>query len=223
MTTLSTIATRARVRTRDQNKHAVSDTELLGIANSLLDRIHKKLCDVESNLVYGETYVTTVDGTAEYALSGFNTDISSDFNGFMDDGVWVDGEDEFLKQASEADKVLYDYGTSENQPEAYYITEDNMVGFLWVPDDAYTIHTQYWKRVTALTATDLTDTLPWYGILDLVIEDMLVLDMLTILERDVSMAAARLVDSWDGAMSRVYARGCRPRRGNNDFFSVEGV
>lgn len=215
MGTLKTHGDRARVKVRDPNKLQITDVQLLGIGNDILENVYKTLVHVSSNLVYAESSITTEDGTIEYT-----PDFSH--NGFLRDGVWLDGEDWFLTELTEADKVRYDYGTSTNEPEAYYINEDGDVGLLWVPDDEYTVRVLYWLPLTALTAYD-TDALPWGGIWNTAIQRLMVVEMLEILERDNSRQAMLAEIEWDKAMNITYARGVRQYRQTSDMFSIDGI
>lgn len=215
MGTLATAISRARVKIRDTDKLIFTDAQMLGMINEILQTIHDALVLTESNLVYAEGTIITVDGTGEYTPS-FN------FDAIMDDGVWLSGEDWFMPQLSEADKIKYDYETATSEPEAYYITEDGKIGFLQVPDDAYTIHVQYFTPLTELTDVD-NDDLPWAGLWNSVIERMLIFEALEIQERDVTRHAIMVNDLWNQAMGKTLKRGCRPRKNNSDMFSVEGI
>jgi hypothetical protein len=183
--------------------------------NSILEDINKDLQAVESNLVYAQGSITTVADTMEYTPSFTH-------QGFLDEGVWVDGETTFLKFLTEADKVPYDYDESTGQPEGYYLTEDSKVGFLWVPDAVYTVYVQYWKPLTEMTVL-ATDTLPFGGIWDRFIQERLVMDLMMIQERDVTQQAALVAGMYDQAMAAVYRRGVRHRRTNSGFFDYEGI
>ncbi len=210
-TSIQTLLTRARIMARDTDKLLLTDPNALIIANSLLEEIYDIIKNVESNLVYAEADISAVDGTREYSTP-------DEFNGYMGDGVWHDGEDIFLQKVSEVAKVHY--GTTENKPEVYYITEDNKVGLLATPGDSYTIHTQYWKMLTELT--DLGDTMPWYGIWDKYFTERLAVEMLLIEERDVSGRAAIMSAAYNRAMTKTYQRGTRNLKRKTNFF-VNGV
>jgi len=129
MASLKTAIDRARVKSGDTDKLLFSDDELIGMVNDILEEIYATLVNIQSNLVYSIDSVTTVADTCEYTPS-FTTK-----GGFLRDGSWVDGEDTYLTQVSEADKIKWDYDTSTNQPEAFYVTEEGDIGYLWVPDD----------------------------------------------------------------------------------------
>jgi hypothetical protein len=213
--TVKTYGDRARVKIRDTNSQQFSDSDLLGIINGIVENIYQTLVDISSNLVYAEDTITTVADTAEYTPS-------FEFDGFLRDGSWVDGEDLYLVQVPESDKIKWDYGTSTNQPEVFYVTEDGKIGYLWVPDDAYTIYHTFWKPLTVLTGYD-DDDLPWGGIWNRAIERMVVVETLEILELDNSRQAIFAGLEWDKAMAMTYARGIRRERVVSDMFSVEGI
>jgi len=215
MGTLATAISNARIRARMTDKNVISDTQALALVNSNLEDIRKSMVMIESNLVYAESTITTVDGTMEYTPS-FSHD------GFMDNGVWLDGEDWYLKQVNEVDKVKFDYATQTSEPAYYYFTEDGKVGFLHVPDDAYTVRVQFWSPLTTLTDVD-NDDLPWDGIWNQYVEKRLEFEFKDILERDTSTASAILQMLNDQAMAQVHRRGVRPRRITSDFFSVDGI
>ena len=214
MAALSTIITRARIKARDTESLIHSDTQLLALANGILEEIYGKLQGLESNLVYAEGTITLAASTMEYTPT-------FSFNGLMDDGVWMDGEDLFLSQVDEAHKIAYDYATQTSEPEVYYLTEDGKVGFLPVPDAVYTVHAQYWKPLVELTAT--TGTVPWSGIWDAYLVERLAMEMLGIQERDVRFQAAKADILYYEALNKVYNRGCRIRSRQSDFFTVDGA
>lgn len=215
MGTVATYCDRARVRVRDSARIELIDPEVLGILNGILETIYQTLVNVNSNLVYALGTVTTVDGTAEYTPT-------FTFDSFLRDGSWVDGEDTYLKEVSEADKIKWDYTSTTNTPEAYYITEDGKVGYLWVPDDAYTIYHTYWAQVTAIT-NYTTGTLPWGGIFNRYIERQLVIEILEMQEKDTSMSMFHAQTEWDKAMTMVYNRGIRRERQASDMFSIGNI
>jgi hypothetical protein len=215
MGTLATYADKAGQKIRDTNYKQFTKAIRLEMVNDILETIYQSLVNVESNLVYAEDTITTVASTAEYTPS-------FSFDGFLQEGSWVDGEDEYLTQLSEADKIKYDYGTTTSQPEAFYVTEDGKIGYLWIPDAAYTIHHQYWKPLTALTDYD-TDTLPWGGIFNRAIERLLTIEMMEILDLDNSRHSMLADIEMDKALTMVYNRGIRRRKVMSNMFSIEGI
>ncbi|KKK50754.1 hypothetical protein LCGC14_3121860 [marine sediment metagenome] len=215
MGTLATIITRARIKGRDVDKNLYTNDELIHLVNGVLHEVYDELKGVESNMVYAEDTQATVDGTMEYTPS-FN------FEGIMPDGVWLDGQESYLSQGSEADKVKYDYENQTGAPEGYYLTEDGKIGFLPVPNAILTVHIQFWKPLTELTDYD-DDDLPWFGLWNQFIEDRLVSEMLAIQERDITWRAAILNGSYNRCMGKTFSRGVRPRKFVSDFFSVDGI
>lgn len=215
-TALSTLIGWVRTDIRDPNGHiaALNDAAMINIANGVLTEIRAILQNLESNLVYGEEQIITVADLGEYALE-------NDFEGLLDDGVWIDGESWFLRQTDEAAKAAYDVADTTGQPERYYLTEDNQIGLLWVPDDSYTINVLYWQPLDLLTAT--TDTIPWYGIWDNCIRQMMTLACKEILERDVTITASRVAIAMGQATQKTLTRGTRQRRRRSNFFTCEGV
>lgn len=215
MGTVATFGDKAGKKVRDSSYNQFSKDDRLEIINDILETIYQSLVAVESNLVYAEDTQATVADTAEYTPS-------FSFDGFLQDGSWVDGEDNYLVQVSEGDKIKWDFDSTTNQPEAFYVTEDGKIGYLWVPDAVYTIHHQYWLPLTALTNYD-TNTLPWGGIFNRAIERLLVVEMLEILERDPSRQAVLADIEMNKAIQMVYVRGLRQRKVISNMFSVGGI
>ena len=215
MGTLKTAGDNARIKFRDTNSLQFSDAQLVSLVNTILEDIYQTLVNVSSNLVYAVGTQATVANTVEYTPSFTH-------NGFLREGSWVDGEDDYLQEVSEADKIKWDYDSTTSQPEAYYLTEDSKVGYLWVPDDAYTIYHTYWKPVTAM-ATYASDVLPWGGIFNRFIERMLVVECLEILERDSSRQATLAEIEHNKAMNMVYARGVRREKQVSSMFGIGGI
>jgi len=219
MGTVATICDRARNKIADP-KIRFLDKNVLGIVNDILETIYQTLVNVNSNLVYAIGTITTIADTAEYTPS-------FSFDGFLRNGSWVDGEDVYITQVSEIDKIKWDYSSTTNQPEAFYVTEDGKVGYLWVPDDAYTIYHTYWKPFTALTDYS-ADDLPWGGIWNRAIGQLVEIELLETANnpqwqkkilRKLSLAKAER----DRVISMVYRRGVRRERQVSDMFSIEGI
>lgn len=207
----------ARLRAGDNDKTIVSDTNIVYLANSVLQTIWQALCNVESNLVYDTHIINAIADTYEYSLAG-----ATGFSSPMSDGVWIDGEDWFLKEISEAEKVAFDIDSTTGEPKYYYLTEDNNIGLMWVPDDNYTIYMQYFKRFTEMSNLS-SDNLPWYNIWDAVFEDLMAIQIRNMAERDVVADTVRLNTNWPLAMAQTIRRGVRKRRTKSDFFDIEGV
>lgn len=217
MGSLKTAIDKARVKVGDTNKTLFDDdTELVAMVNDILEEIYAALVNVQSNLVYAIGDVTTVADTIEYTPS-FTTK-----GGFMRDGSWVDGEETYLVQVAEADKIKWDYDSSTNQPEAFYVTEGGDIGYLWVPDDAYTIYHTHWVPYTDM-ATYATDNLPWENIWNSYIQRKLIVEMLEATENDGSRQLGLAQYEYVNAMNLIYARGVRQERAMSDMFIIEGI
>jgi len=217
MGSLKTCIDRARVKIGDTNKILFdNEDELVAIVNDILEEIYTTLVNVSSNLVYAIGTVATVANTCEYTPS-FTTK-----GGFLRDGSWVSGEDTYLSQVSEMDKIDWDYTTSTNQPEAFYVTEGGDIGYLWVPDAAYTIYHTYWKPYTAM-ATFATDNLPWENIWNSYIQRRLIVELLEATENDASRQLALAQYEWSNAMNLVFSRGIRQEKAISDMFLIEGI
>lgn len=215
MGTVATYCDRARNKLGDINRSKFRDPEVLGVLNDILETIYQTLVNISSNLVYAVGTVSTTADTAEYTPS-------FSFDGFLREGSWVDGEDTYLCQVSEVDKIKWDYSSTTNQPEAFYITEDGKIGYLWVPDDTYTIHHTYWKPLTAIT-NYTADTLPWNGIWNRAIERLLVIELLEIVGINSARHSAFAQTEWNKALVMTYTRGMRREKIVSGMFSIEGI
>lgn len=215
MGTVATYSDRARIKVNDSARTQLLDGEVVGILNGIIETIYQTLVNMGSNLAYGVGTVTTVADTIEYTPT-------FEFDGFWREGNWVDGEDTYIYQVPESDKTKWDFGSSTSQPEAFYLTEDSKIGYLWVPDKEYTIHHTYWKPLTVLTDYS-ADDFPWGGIWNRAIERLLVVEMLAIQGKDPSIHASFASTEWDNALKMVYARGIRQEKVVSNMFSISGV
>ena len=218
MGSLRTIVDRALVNIRAQNQyvHAQGDSRILGAVNTILQEVHEILQSIDSNLVYAGGTISLTADTGEYTPS-------FSFDSIMDEGVWLDDATyKFLKQGSEADKLYYDTENTTGEPELYYITEDGKIGFLWIPDDSYTANVLYYPPLTELDDID-NDDLPWGGIWNRFIQNALEMRLKNTQERNISIEALMKLDSYGAALTKTYRRGCRGRRIQSDFFTVEGI
>ncbi len=209
MGTVKTCGDAARIKTRDTDKHWFDDSDLLIFINGILTDIYQKLVFAESNLVYAQGTITTSAGTPEYTPS-------FSFTGFLEQGSWIT-DSEPLAQVFETRKIDYDVSNTTGRPEAYYITEDGKIGYLWVPDAAYTVNHLYWKPLVSLSSYS-DDDLPWAGIFDNYIQRRLIAEMLEVMEKDNSRQFALAEIENDRAMNMAYARGVRRRRISSDMF-----
>jgi hypothetical protein len=140
----------------------------------------------------------------------------------MDDGVYLDDDELPLKMITEQERQWYDPDNSTDKPEAFYLTEDQKIGFLAISNDSYTAKVWYWTPVTEMTDV-ATDTLPYYGIWNNFIQELLVLHLKHGQDRDISIDSLVGSDYYDRAMRLTLMRGVKERRINSGFFNLEGV
>lgn len=216
MGTVKTIGDKARIKIRDTSKTVyLLDSELLGMINDISESIYQTLCQIESNLIYGIASVTTVADIVEYVPT-------FDFDGFLASGSWVADNTVYLTQISESEKNRHGYGSSTGEPSFFYLTEDNKIGYLSVPDKAYIISHTFLKPLVELTDYD-SDDLPWYGIWDAVFMRQLAVELLEIQERDITRQAMLLEIARSKALNMTYKRGIRQRAQRSGLYSAEGL
>tara|TARA_R110002096_G_scaffold421997_1_gene628255 strand:+ start:75 stop:788 length:714 start_codon:yes stop_codon:yes gene_type:complete len=140
-----------------------------GIQTAVKDFVNRSINDIYTSelewpFLHADGTVTTVAGTAEYALvSGYKS---------------VDVDTVYLIEASTDVKVLsyipyaqftqqfrsrdLDPTTTDNRakPEYVYLTQDDKIGFTPIPDKEYTIYYEYWQTHTDLSASTDTPILP---------------------------------------------------------------
>ncbi len=215
MGTVKTIGDSTRLKIRDLTPRYFLDSDLLSLINDILEVVYQDMVNISSNFVYGTGQVTTAADTIEYALS-------FDHNGFLRNGSWVEGEDVFMQQCNEADKIKFDYTSSTSQPEFFYLTEDGKIGYLYVPNDEYTINHQYWKPLVALTDY-ASDNIPWLGIWNQFVRKMLIVEALEVsnVANDRQRFLAEL--EHQRAMNLVFNHGVKRERVSSDMFSIQGI
>jgi len=225
MTLASSTITSARFKIHDENStYFDTDSYLLTIINDIIQEVYSTLLFAESTLVYDHTTVTTTTGT-----TGSTNEVSLSIShaGIMKDGVWRVGYETPLLAVVESDRRHFNTdgatGTAVvSKPTAYYLTQNNStMGFLHIPDNAYTFNVFYWKETPELSAT--TESLPFDGMFDRYIAQKLVVELLEIMERDNSRAAILAQNEWDKAMTRVYSTGLKPRKSVSNMFAISGI
>lgn len=217
MGTLQTAVTRALVNLRSENQyiHAFKDAQILGHANRIVYAIHQKLINTQSVMVVDTDDITLEDNTETYTPS-------FDWLSLCDEAIFIDDNTFPLRERSVLDRRFYDTDTVTAEPEAFYIDKDGDIGFLDIPNDAYTAHVFFFTKPTAMTAV-ATDTIPYAGIWDLVFQDMLELSLEKSQDRDVTITAIELSDHFNEAMAITRKRGLIHRRINSGFFDLEGT
>jgi len=150
--------------------HALNEVELTsanfanskGIQTAVKEFINRSINDIytaelEWPFLHTDGTITTVAGTAEYALeTGYKS---------------VDVDTAYLIEASEDIKVIpyipytqftnqfrerdLDPTTTDNRdkPEYFYLTQDDKIGLTPIPDKEYTFFYEYWEIHTDLSAS----------------------------------------------------------------------
>ena len=167
MATVQSILDATMVRYMDPDKTTWADAELLSICQKAVDYIQQLLINRGDPMATKTTTVPTVDGTEAYAFSSMTpaiTDFVAMYGGskLTTTGVWI--TDSFLIPCRYDDRVAY-ANASEGEPTKYYLTATS-IGFLPVPDTAYTVtYMYYYKQPTLALGT----TMPFNGVFDLAI------------------------------------------------------
>ena len=157
--------------------HALNEVELTsanfanskGIQTAIKEFINRSINDIytaelEWPFLHTDGTITTVAGTAEYALeTGYKS---------------VDVDTAYLIEASEDIKVIpyipyiqfanqfrerdLDPTTTDNRakPEYFYLTQDDKIGLTPIPDKEYTFFYEYWATHTDLSASTDSPVLP---------------------------------------------------------------
>jgi hypothetical protein len=157
--------------------HALNEVELTsanfatskGIQTAIKEFINRSINDIytaelEWPFLHTDGTITTVAGTAEYALvTGYKS---------------VDVDTAYLIEASEDIKVIpyipysqftnqfrerdLDPTTTDNRakPDYFYLTQDDKIGLTPIPDKEYTFYYEYWATHTDLSASTDEPDLP---------------------------------------------------------------
>ena len=157
--------------------HALNEVELTsanfanskGIQTAVKEFINRSINDIytaelEWTFLHTDGTITTVAGTAEYALvSGYKS---------------VDVDTAYLIEASTDIKVIpyipyaqftnqfrerdLDPTTTDNRakPDYFYLTQDDKIGLTPIPDDEYTFYYEYWATHADLSASTDEPAIP---------------------------------------------------------------
>ena len=157
--------------------HSLNEVELTannfanskGIQTAVKEFINRSINDIytaelEWPFLHTDGTITTVAGTAEYALvSGFKS-VDVDTVYLIETSTDVKElpyipYDQFTNQFRERD---LDPTTTDNRakPEYCYLTQDDKIGFTPIPDKAYTVYYEYWATHTDLSSSTDTPVLP---------------------------------------------------------------
>jgi hypothetical protein len=180
------------------------------------------MVEVESNLVYASGDIAVTADLGEYLIS----DDLDDFGGFLEEGLWIDGETTFLQEVSEEDKLQFDIDNSTGPVSHYYLKQASSglkIEFLPIPAEDCTVKTLYWISSSSYTIDENFNE--WSGIWDNYISRRIEEEIRQIFEMDTSSVLMKISMAEESAMREVYLRGTRVsrRRTSSDFFSVEGV
>jgi hypothetical protein len=140
-----------------------------GIQTSVKEFINRSINDIytaelEWPFLHTDGTITTVAGTAEYALeTGFKSvDVDTAYLIEADTDVKVIPYipySQFTNQFRERD---LDPTTTDNRakPEYFYLTQDDKIGLTPIPDKEYTFFYEYWATHTDLSASTDSPVLP---------------------------------------------------------------
>ena len=140
-----------------------------GIQTSVKEFINRSINDIytaelEWPFLHTDGTITTVAGTAEYALeTGFKSvDVDTAYLIEADTDVKVIPYipySQFTNQFRERD---LDPTTTDNRakPEYFYLTQDDKIGLTPIPDKEYTFFYEYWATHTDLSASTDEPVLP---------------------------------------------------------------
>jgi len=201
MGTLLDTFTSTRLRVKDQYKNEFTDSDLLDLTNEILDQVFEELRRLESNLVLEPSSITTEEGVDTYALGNVKN--------ITDGSVWI------ADIATPLQLVVEPVETElANIPRFFALTGDGQVKFYPTPNAVYTVNFMFPNSFVAPTLATLdTYDFPWLGLWNRAILRSLVLECLTILERNLGVAIAQAENAWTEAALVTYSHG-RIRRTN---------
>lgn len=128
--------------------------------------ILKLLVEYDSELGRTIGSITTVDGTA--IDSTLTLILSTAQYG------WILKTNERIKIELVSEEKSIDFDPSfENEPEYFFLDENNYINFLPTPDDEYTVKIPYWKQHTIITSNG--NTVPFHGVFDRVIIETIII------------------------------------------------
>ena len=139
-----------------------------GIQTAVKDFINRSINDIytaelEWPFLHSDGTITTVAGTAEYALPTGYKSVDVDTAYLTEASVTVETlpyipYDQFANQFRERD---LDPTTTDNRgkPEYFYLTQDDKLGLTPIPDKVYTISYEFWENHTDLSSSSDTPAL----------------------------------------------------------------
>jgi len=150
--------------------HALNEVELTsanfasskGIQTAVKEFINRSVNDIytaelEWPFLHTDGTITTVAGTAEYALATGYKSVDVDTAYLIETSTDIKiipyiPYNQFTNQFRERD---LDPTTTDNRakPEYFYLTQDDKIGLTPVPDKEYTFYYEYWATHTDLSAS----------------------------------------------------------------------
>ena len=140
-----------------------------GIQTSVKEFINRSVNDIytaelEWPFLHTDGTVTTVAGTAEYALeTGFKSvDVDTAYLIEADTDIKVIPYIPYVQFTNQFRERDLDPTTTDNRakPEYFYLTQDDKIGLTPVPDKVYTFFYEYWATHTDLSASTDEPVLP---------------------------------------------------------------
>jgi hypothetical protein len=157
--------------------HALNEVELTaanfasskGIQTAVKEFINRSINDIytaelEWPFLHTDGTITTVVGTAEYALEAGYKSVDVDTAYLIESGIDVKEipyipYTQFTNQFRERD---LDPTTTDNRaiPDYFYLTQDDKIGLTPIPDKVYTFYYEYWAIHSDLSASTDEPALP---------------------------------------------------------------
>tara|TARA_R110000765_G_scaffold62609_1_gene121440 strand:+ start:419 stop:1135 length:717 start_codon:yes stop_codon:yes gene_type:complete len=140
-----------------------------GIQTSVKEFINRSVNDIytaelEWPFLHTDGTITTVAGTAEYALeTGFKSvDVDTAYLIEADTDIKVIPYIPYVQFNNQFRERDLDPTTTDNRakPEYFYLTQDDKIGLTPVPDKEYTFFYEYWATHTDLSAATDEPVLP---------------------------------------------------------------
>ena len=140
-----------------------------GIQTSVKEFINRSINDIytaelEWPFLHTDGTITTVAGTAEYALeTGFKSvDVDTAYLIEADTDVKVIPYIPYVQFTNQFRERDLDPTTTNNRdkPEYFYLTQDDKIGLTPIPDKEYTFYYEYWATHTDLSASTDEPDLP---------------------------------------------------------------
>jgi len=157
--------------------HALNEVELTtanfanskGIQTAVKEFINRSINDIytaelEWPFLHTDGTITTVAGTAEYALvTGFKSvDVDTAYLIEADEDVKIIPYIPYVQFTNQFRERDLDPTTTKNRakPEYFYLTQDDKIGLTPIPDKEYTFYYEYWATHTDLSASTDEPDLP---------------------------------------------------------------